>query len=310
MTLRPEMPERSFTLIELLVVIAIIAILAAMLMPALERAREKANQARCSSNFRQIGLANHLFANDNEGLLPNLANRGWRTRGVMGTVRVNSKNDWSVIKESPHARWAAGYLDSAWQWDGDNNRVILPGTEICPGIGRNTEVWYAQGIGGPLQMKVGGRNRQARGLGYISWLGHDWGYAYSWDVSLSRMGHPSHDILIGDLMLQENTDYDPALMRTVAHGSPADPNGMNQGYADGSVRWHGFSDLNTGYRCGYSWNRRVLAYYHRSEKIAGGDKNGGTTFNHGGYPSETWWNPDPSSGWFGFISHNLCNREF
>ncbi|MFP4028025.1 MAG: prepilin-type N-terminal cleavage/methylation domain-containing protein [Candidatus Brocadiia bacterium] len=62
--------ESGFTLIELLVVIAIIAILAAMLMPALERAREAARKAVCSSNLRQSGLAAILYAQDHGGALP------------------------------------------------------------------------------------------------------------------------------------------------------------------------------------------------------------------------------------------------
>ena len=62
--------ERVFTLIELLVVIAIIAILAAMLMPALEKARIRAQESVCISQLKQNGLAHHMYQNDNDGYFP------------------------------------------------------------------------------------------------------------------------------------------------------------------------------------------------------------------------------------------------
>ncbi|MCK5801645.1 MAG: DUF1559 domain-containing protein [Lentisphaeria bacterium] len=125
--------RNHFTLIELLVVIAIIAILAAMLLPALAQAREKARQASCQSNIKQVSLAILMYADDNEERFPTIhtlpSHDGWwfkLTSSYYGDIRVLK------CPSNTSTRWGGGKYNyalnnrsnHAWLSDGKASRAI------------------------------------------------------------------------------------------------------------------------------------------------------------------------------------------
>ena len=89
--------RKNFTLIELLVVIAIIAILASMLLPALQQARERGRASKCTSNINQIGKAKSMYQADNNGFLVPYRNAG-------------GDNNRFYYKRNPKTELIAGYL--------------------------------------------------------------------------------------------------------------------------------------------------------------------------------------------------------
>ena len=99
--------SNGFTLIELLVVIAIIAILAAMLLPALSRAKQQAQGAKCESNGHELILAWTMYASDNKEALPN-------NIGGQGAI----------------GGWSQGWLEEAPNWPDNTNFVLMMGGAV------------------------------------------------------------------------------------------------------------------------------------------------------------------------------------
>lgn len=177
--------QTGFTLIELLVVIAIIAILAAMLLPALTIAKEKAKGTQCLNNLKQIGVAGAMYADDNHdtyfnglddngqpGAIPN--GGGWyiSPRSTVLTTALNSDGKVNNSVPAGGAYWGLGY----YNYVGKNQKVFG-----CPD-GVVVDEWHDEGLNYPhdfwanscygmcqfLLVPYGGGQRPLRTSSYVS----------------------------------------------------------------------------------------------------------------------------------------------
>lgn len=154
----------GFTLIELLVVIAIIAVLAALLLPTLSRAKASAKRTACLNNLKQINLAVHLYAADNHDALPSVPDThadGFVTNsscffykrlvktyaGLQGASSPEDKlfacpadtffyKNWTPVADAWHNRWYSDY--SSYGYNGLGGTIekppALPGQTASPGL--------------------------------------------------------------------------------------------------------------------------------------------------------------------------------
>src|SRR5262245_32280617 len=170
--LYPLRSSRAFTLIELLVVIAIIAILAAMLLPALAKAKDKARTANCLSNLHQWGLAGRMYADDYQDALPH---DGMGSDGQYpgNTTPFNGSHDLSqwfnvlpqLVADQPLYKYTANVGSSA-----QYNSTVVP---FPGGLGK---IWHCPAAA----MSAGDMQR-------LSGQGGEGFFSYGMNIDLKRV---------------------------------------------------------------------------------------------------------------------------
>jgi prepilin-type N-terminal cleavage/methylation domain-containing protein len=178
------MKRRGFTLVELLVVISIIALLIALLLPALARAKELANRTVCASNVKSIIESMVIYAQSNENLFPSVPGSGWGQYansnwfpnvGYSFATTQQATQEWYT----PSAKPASAPCPLACLWLLVLNGQMTPASFICPsdpfGTVPSAEYYPISGGGVAVNGNFGGPS----GLNGTNWLVDGRGESYS-----------------------------------------------------------------------------------------------------------------------------------
>jgi prepilin-type N-terminal cleavage/methylation domain-containing protein len=244
MFLFPKCKPVAFTLIELLVVIAIIAILAAMLLPALSAAKQRAWIADDQSNLHQLGISATMFANDNNNMLPDLHYQPYGT-AVPGTP--NPPNN-SVYGNWP---WDISDLFITNMFEYGSTRNIF----FCPAnAGFNKDNVWNFGVAGATNAAVQSHFRITDFLWFLPGAGANAGGTRPeqpyWQTNIlgSPVNRASKAVWCADIVAADSSSSSPYSHFRVG-GLPANviqrtsflngtqPAGGNQLYLDSHVKW-------------------------------------------------------------------------
>jgi prepilin-type N-terminal cleavage/methylation domain-containing protein len=258
--------KKAFTLIELLVVISIIALLMAIIMPALNKARAQARKVVCGSNFRQLGSVYHMYANDHRQWIPRFVPKSQQDK----TFTLGKE----VSNVLPYA-----LSDPMYQLL-RNSYKLKPEFLVCPTKikSRGSDVTYFRKDG---EIELGDPEG-----GY--WMPYRWiGIARlnglvnmtntipkTVEESAARIDDPSWKLLAADENVVWNMNLEFHRTRLAHKGRGGLPEGANRLHVDGSVNWVNTSmmaaddkplDTADGYPTGVDPSKSPPRYDHRGD---------------------------------------------